>query len=85
MSTVTVKVKPVRAASTSAASSKSSGRKPAISSRGAFCRSRLRRTRSWSGSAPSEVDSTPFSRVPRRKFMAGEPMKPATNRLRGSS
>jgi hypothetical protein len=38
-----------------------------------------------SARSPSGVRSWPFSRVAGRKFMAGEPMKPATNRLRGRS
>ena len=70
---------------TSAASSKLSGRTPTIRSRGALARSSARRSRSVSGISPSGVRSVPSSTVAGTKFIAGEPMKPATNRLSGRS
>ena len=48
-------------------------------------RSRRRRSSSSSGIAPIGVLIESLSSWPEKKFMAGEPMKPATNRLRGFS
>ncbi len=70
---------------TSDASSKFSGRRPTMTSRPAPADSTSRRIRSLSRKSPSEVRSTPSSRMPDMKFMAGDPMNPATNRLTGVS
>ena len=58
---------------------------PAITSRGASAASASRRTRSDSVTVPRPVVSRPFSSVPGRKFIDGEPMNPATNRFAGFS
>jgi hypothetical protein len=69
----------------SAASSKLSGRMPTMTLRptsavlSACCSSPL------TGKSPTAVRSMPSSRVPAMKFIAGEPMNPATNRLAGRS
>ncbi len=84
-SIVALKVMPrSRTSPTSAASSKSSGRMPAISCL-PLPRS-PRRSRSSDGSGASPIGSLTLSpsSVAGMKFIAGEPMKPATNRLTGS-
>ena len=80
-------IRPAPSPST-AASSKCSGRAPAITSMpplwppGAACS--LRRSSSPIGASPNgSLTTSPSSRAG-RKFIAGEPMKPATNRFAGS-
>ena len=70
---------------TSATSSKFSGRRPTMTSRPVPEDSTSRRSRSLSRNSPRLVRSMPSSSVPAMKFMAGDPMKPATNRLTGRS
>ena len=57
----------------------------AVDSRAAVGAARRRRQRQAHAARPFEA-AAPFAAiVPFRKFMAGEPMKPATNMLRGRS
>ncbi len=60
-----------------AASSKCSGRMPTITSRWLTFRP------AGIGASPNGSRSLPSSSVAGTKFIAGEPMKPATNRLSG--
>ena len=62
-----------------------SGRIPMITSRPAPACSTLARIPFGSLTSPNGVRSWPSSMAPGRKFIDGEPMKPATNRLRGCS